>query len=64
MPFVPLLFGILLFCIVAGLVYWFWQRLPAPEPIKSYVLCFLILVLIVAVIYYWPMLTGGFMVRR
>ena len=64
MPFVALLFGLLFFCIIAGLTYWFWQKLPVGEPIKSYILCFLILVLIAAVIYYWPMWIGQFAGRR
>lgn len=53
-----LLLGLLLFCIIAGLIYWIWTLLPGPQIVKNIVLIVLIVILIICILNYWPVWIG------
>ncbi len=47
---ISLLITLIVFCIVAGLIYWLLTMLPLPEPFKMIVMCAFILILILLLI--------------
>lgn len=50
---ISLLITLIVFCIVAGLVYYLLTLLPLPDPFKTIIICAFILILILVILGYF-----------
>lgn len=50
---ISLLITLIIFCIVAGLIYWLLTMLPLPDPFKTIIMVAFILILILVLLGYF-----------
>jgi hypothetical protein len=60
MPLITLLVYLVIFLIVAGLLYWLLTMLPLPEPFKRFaIIVFVVLCIIVLLVWFLQMAPGS-----